>query len=344
MWRISSVVTATLLGTLLGCQPVLPAANETPTDQTTVLASSMLRAERHIWFDASRQRSVPARIYVPSVGQPPYPTIIVSPGVGAGDDCFTNLALVWAEYGYVVVVVTHTDTSAAAMSDPNNVILNVPVGLFRVPTDAELRVNHPLDLSFVLDQVASDARLSALVDWSRVGAAGHSFGAFTVLALAGVQFRGPGDVIVRMRDTRIRAVAAMAPPGVGALGLDEHSWDTLETPCLSIFGTQDTDVATYWPWARRATFELSPTSDRYLVTVQGGTHNMYDKGSSEAVDQLLYQAFHTRFELLTTAFFETYLNGDRRAQAILTSRVVDAFTVGLFITEWRDITPLATES
>ena len=54
--------------------------------------------------------------------------------------------------------------------------------------------------------------LRGRLDLSRVGMAGHSFGAWTTLAVAGEVFVGPGGQEVSLTDPRVKAAIPMSAP------------------------------------------------------------------------------------------------------------------------------------
>src|SRR5262249_57136346 len=81
-----------------------------------------------------------------------------------------------ASHGYVVVSPDHR----------GNTFVDALVGI----VDPNVAVNRPLDMSFLIDQfLAFDGEsgnfFANAIHPSRIGASGHSFGGYTVLALAG---------------------------------------------------------------------------------------------------------------------------------------------------------------
>lgn len=153
-----------------------------------------------------------------------WPVVLLSHGSGADASNLTWLAEDLASHGYLV----------AAMDHPGDRFGDTSVeGRFAAWRRAR-------DVTFVLDRLLEDATFGSRIDRDRVAAAGHSSGAYTALALAGLRLepsaylkycsqRQPGpdcklfvdlkpDRIADLkeagksrRDPRIRAVLALAP-------------------------------------------------------------------------------------------------------------------------------------
>jgi predicted dienelactone hydrolase len=132
--------------------------------------------------------------------------------------------------------------------------------------DIQLR-DRPMDLSFSLTQLLQDATWAARIDADIIGAAGHSFGGYTVLALAGARYspslmrgyfsdheRTTEREMLRslcalqvdttaddygLSDPRIKAVHAMAP-GIGP-GIELDSLQAIRVPVL-ISATADDEI------------------------------------------------------------------------------------------------------
>lgn len=101
----------------------------------------------------------------------PRPLILLSHGTGAAIGQLSWLAEMLVQEGYVVAGVNHHGNTAA--EDRAH-----PAG-FVLPQE------RALDLSVLLNRLASDSVIGPHLDTTRVGAAGFSLGGYTVLALAG---------------------------------------------------------------------------------------------------------------------------------------------------------------
>lgn len=163
-----------------------------------------------------------------------------------------------AGHGYVVAAVEHWNNTRTN---------NLP--------EATMRVwDRPQDASFVLSRLLEDPAWGSRIDPARVGAAGHSSGGYTALALAGARYDPRGmrayclspaagfdcglakgvdlerfDFTGSMKpyaDQRVRAAAALAP-ALGP-GMIEDSLAAIRIPVL-IAATEDDEIL---PFAQHA--------------------------------------------------------------------------------------------
>jgi len=201
-------------------------------------------------------------VYVPKSGANA-PLIVFGHGMWGHPRKFERLFARWVGAGYVV----------AAPAFPHTNDENPP------PYLIDDVANQPADVSFVLDELLE----RGLGDSERVGVAGYSLGAETVLALA---------LHPRYADPRVRAVVAVA----GALFDAAFAADRLRSlPLLLIHGTNDTKNHRL-----REALKLYEAAQepKELVTIEGAGHGIcQDDGQPHA----------TRVAELTTVFWDRYL-------------------------------------
>jgi predicted dienelactone hydrolase len=182
-------------------------------------------------------------------GVRPLPLIMLSHGTMGSNVDQSWLAEALAARGYIVAAVAHWQ---------NTHDNHLP--------EETVRVWHrPADISFVLSQLLTDKTWGPRIDARRIGAAGHSAGGYTVLALAGAIYNakrmqaycrssdhGPDCDLAKdadfahidysdsgraYRDDRIKAVFAVAP----ALGpaITEGSLHVIAIPTYLVFANND---------------------------------------------------------------------------------------------------------
>jgi predicted dienelactone hydrolase len=264
------------------------------------------------WFDASRGRNVPVRMYFPSDGSERCPVVVFSTGLGCNRDDCGYLGRRWAGAGYVAVHVQHPGSDKEVRRGVRS--KRELHDAFYNP--ANIR-NRPLDLIFVIDQLErlakSDAAPGNRFDVERIGAAGHDFGAQTALALAGQVLPGR----LSFPDRRVKAVVAMGEPvPLGQIPLDV-AYAGVTTPCLHVTGTADNSiVATTTASQRRLPFDHARGADQYLVTFFGLDHLTYS-GHARKADGASDAMFHRLIAETSIAFWDAYLKGDADAKASL---------------------------
>ena len=211
--------------------------------------------------DNDRNKDVQVTIEYPTRGGP-HPLIVFSPGFGGSHRGYIGLSSYWAANNYVVIRVNHSDRTAK-VQNAEDVWANA------TPADWRNRVR---DITFVLDSIDSLTQrfpeLQGKIDATKIGVAGHSYGAHTAMLVAGVR-TFPGGV--SYADPRVKAVVALSPQGPSDVrGFTRESWTELRGPALFMTGTRDqgtTELETL-EWRAEA-FRLSPAGDKWLVTVEG---------------------------------------------------------------------------
>ena len=186
----------------------------------------------------------------------------------------------------------------------------------------ENAVNRPLDVTFAIDQLEvlnrSEGPLQGRLDLNRVGAAGHSFGAYTTLAVAGEVLGRPGGREISLADPRIKAAIPMSAPVPRRRNL-EQAFGKITIPCLHMTGTKDdSPIGDTKAGERRLPFDYTNGSDQYLVTFKDGDHmifsdhqRLFGSGAHDA-------RFHELIRLATSVFRDAYLKGDVAARDWLT--------------------------
>jgi predicted dienelactone hydrolase len=319
-------------------EPVLPLSEPGPygPGRTTATFIDSTRADRElvteIWYPAilSEDDSLFGFRSIenaePDTSGAPYPLIIYSHGDGESRKYIDFLAKYVVSYGFVV----------AAMDHPNDI-------------PAAKVVDRPLDMLFVLDQLAAldEGNLVGMIDTDHTGVWGYSSGAATVLSLSGAQVdpdyfvawatehsddtTGLYTQIWSAWDELAAYHAQISPVTDGELWppfSDERIRAVLPiAPCFTpLFGERGLAAATvptliiagetdwYCPYERNAVFmaEHLGSEDVNLITEVGKGHTA---GSDDEVQPALRH--------FTTAFFGTYLQGHEDYATYLTESYVN---------------------
>jgi len=273
------------------------------------------------WHDTTRDRAIPAKIYYPADAQSPQPVIIFSHGLGGTREGYDYLGRHWASHGYFSVHIQHHGSDDAVWRGQQD-----PLGsMQKAILDIRNSLDRPLDVRFTLDRLEemnrSEGPLRSRLDLGRVGVAGHSFGAYTVLAIAGQKFGGPGGRRFTFTDQRVKAAIAMSAPGHSRFVPPDEAFGDIRIPCMHMTGTRDTSpvLPDTTPEDRLIPYRHSQGADKCLVVFDGGDHMIFAGARGRIGDGTRDEHFHELIRMATTAFWEAYLRDDAGAKSWLVS-------------------------
>lgn len=294
----------------------------------------------------SSGRAVPIKAHAPTTGGP-YPVVVLSHGAGGDWDTHFAQAQDLAAHGYVVLCLQHVGSDRERLTRGLRPMQNLDAMI----RDADEVLARPKDVGFALDMAKrwneSHATLRGKLDLQRVGAMGHSFGAFTTMVVCGmrpaldwlVPAVAPGNGLgPDLRDARVRCGVALSPQGVGEPFFLVDSFKSLQAPLLGVSGTADAQQAGQPATNRRDAFALWPTGPHAFVWLNNAAH--LDFTDSTGADRRA-QPSPSRADVqpiaraATRAFFDLHLKGDESARSRLTVEglaplqrgVVDRFEV-----------------
>ncbi len=303
-------------------------------------------------LDPVRHKSLAVRVTYPlksseSVALASWPVIVFSHGLLGSKDGYQPLAHYWAQHGYVVIQPTHYDSAA-----------------HRKPTLTELRdltplfvgwESRPQDVLFILDQVDAIAQqlknFKGALDHDRIGLGGHSFGSHTAMLIGGAQLasgnfancsdRNQNAMRTPFMDARPKAFLLLSPQGSGralteSADFDQSAWDNFERPMMIITGTEDNGRRRQDYHWRSEPFKLGAAGDKYLLVIAGGYHGFGGITGTRFFGSGPVNDDHVRWvQISTTAFFDCYVKGDRKAAAVLAPEAIVKLTSGGMTSEKR---------
>lgn len=279
------------------------------------------------WRDAARSRELPVRLRWPE-GSGPCALVLHSHGLGGNREGGDPWGRAWRRAGFAVLHVQHPGSDTET--------LRRGLRALRGAASAEQLIARAADMRFVLDELERRGRAGGS-PWSRVrldaiGASGHSFGAQTVLAVAGKRFpvRAAPDFV----EPRFRAFVAFSP----ALGREDRQtpaeqFGAIERPMLLLTGSLDGDPLNraFEGEDRARVFDGLPAGrgTRALLWLDGADHMTFGGNAArplaarrgplkrEAVAAEREPAHHALIAQTTTLWWRARLLGDAAAAAAL---------------------------
>lgn len=218
----------------------------------------------------------------------PYPAVVFSHGNGGTRIQSVYLTEYLVTHGFVVAAPDHVGNTFA---EQVNKALAIP--------PAEAAALRPGDVSRALDALlersdAPDGTLSGSTDASRLGVAGHSFGGYTTLRVAGATIdtaavlaeclAGGGlicdgwenvEMPASQADPRFVSALAHAPGGAQAMyGGNRNGFADVSMPVMIQGGT--TDAITPWATEQEAPFDSLPAPKSLLGIEKAGHFTFSD--------------------------------------------------------------------
>jgi len=318
--------------------------------------------------DESRDRAVPTDLFLPQIPNAAansIPVIVFSHGLGHSRVYFRDVASHIASYGFAVAMPEHVGSNQTQLQAMESWLADE---FFQ----RREFVNRPLDISFLLDELTrlNPSQFDNQLDPNRVGAIGHSFGGYTVLAAAGatvdfdwlqqqcapnaeflsnisrlLQCRAlelttsPEDVALLsqggLRDERIQFV--MVFNTVSNL-FGERGMGQIQVPTLIAGGVFDY-VTPIVPEQIEA-FRWLTTPEKYLLLVSQKAHStestrlflqFVDPLEDEREIETAQWWLRSNYTVLLVAFGEVYLEGETDYQPFLQSAYADFISVEPFL-------------
>jgi len=239
-----------------------------------LLAGSASAFETHDldWVDEKRARSVPVRLYWPESDRP-MALVVFSHGIGGSRRGYSYLGEYFASHGVASLHLQHVGSDRSLWGgNPFSLVA-------RLQDAAQEReaLERVRDLSYALDQLLAHPEFGARIDRKRIAAAGHSYGANTVMLAAGAGIERNGRR-VDLRDPRIKAALLLSAPPFYGEDDPRKILRSLTLPTLHVTATEDTIriPGFYSPVSDRlAVFEAVGSPMKALAVFEGGSHGIF---------------------------------------------------------------------
>jgi predicted dienelactone hydrolase len=263
--------------------------------------------------DATRDRDIPVRIYLPSTSGPA-PVVLFSHGLGGTRAGSTFLGERWSARGYVAIFLQHPGSD-------DSVWKNEPpaqrLAAMRGAISLENFLSRVRDVPAVIDQLAvwnKSGPLAGRMDFGKIGMSGHSFGAATTEAVSGETFPAGGT---KLTDPRIRAAIIFSPSSPKS-GSVENAFNNVKIPWLLMTGTEDTTIIGGADMkSRLSVYPALRGASKYEVVLDKAEHSVFTDRALPGEHEPRNPNHHRVILALSTAFWDAYLRGNKDALAWL---------------------------
>jgi predicted dienelactone hydrolase len=259
--------------------------------------------------DASRNRDIPVRIYLPA-NEKSVPIVLFSHGLGGSRAGSKFLGEHWAARGYLAVFVQHPGSDEAVWRDAAP---KERMAAMRTAASLENFLLRVRDVRAVLDELDvwnKNGPLAGRMDLTKIGMSGHSFGAVTTEAVSGETLPLSGT---QLTDPRIRA-AVILSPSVPVSTTAEQAFGAVKIPWLLMTGTKDTaPIGPADMKSRLAVYPALHGAPKYQVVLNNAEHSAFTDRALPGDREPRNPNHHRVILALSTAFWDAYLRGDKDA-------------------------------
>lgn len=251
--------------------------------------------------------ALPVRIAAPARGRG-LPIVVFSHGAYSSKDDYAPLLDHWAASGYVVIAVTHRDSTR--------------LGTARGKNDPRFLAWRLDDMALLFERLpvllATVPGLAKRTELSRIAATGHSFGGLIAQTIAGATLRDPATGEARSyRQPAVRAVIVFSGAGIMPPVLFADDFAALAVPALVTVGTEDLKQSpdlTGYEW-RRQPYDAMRAGQKYLLVLEGADHYLGGAVGREDLPRSVHaDDYVAGFRSASTLFLDAFLKDDAAAR------------------------------
>jgi dienelactone hydrolase len=286
-----------------------PASIHVLSEDKLQIDESLYETRLFEWTDQSRNRAVPAKLYLPRVSgsEQKLPLVIFSHGLGGSREGYSYLGKYLASHGYASLHLQHVGSDRSLWAGSRLTLL------FRVAgaaSDAEA-IARARDTSFALDQVLSNELVNQL-DTEQIFMAGHSFGANTTMLIAGASVTEnstDSGQALQLTDKRIKAAILISAPPFYGKGNVKNILADITIPSLHITSTKDDiDIPGYGSGVedRIKVFQamaMQTQVEKNLLVFKDGSHSIFTDRMNTGVE-----ALNPKVKLATRSAIRVFLD------------------------------------
>lgn len=296
--------------------------------------------------DINRDRDFYVEVYQPqTLPNESVPVVVISHGLASRPEDFGKWARHLASYGYVVAIPQHPGSDIKQTKD-------FLEGLSRQIFIREEFIDRPLDISYTIDELErrNESWFSGKLDLNNVGVVGHSFGGYTMLAVAGatpdfdrleqmcnLQLGALNTALLlqcralnlerkdyNLEDERVKSLFVVNPVNSGLFGTE--ALKKIDIPVFISAGSYD--PATPFIFEQAVSFPRFEVPEKYLQLQEGQAHvdfSQLDAGILDTLEKTTQltlpspQLLDSYTNSMMLSFFKVYIENNAQYRPFLQS-------------------------
>ncbi|MBI1301973.1 MAG: hypothetical protein GC137_10025 [Alphaproteobacteria bacterium] len=264
-------------------------------------------------------RSVPYKIYYPTDHDlTDMPVILWSHGFGGNRDGAGFISRFIAEQGYILIHLTHIGTDSSLWEGKPGHPWDI---LRQTKVSRETTLNRMHDVPYVLNHLEhwykNDEEFGKYMDLSRIGMSGHSFGAMTTQAMAGMLLPDKEQNLLSLRDKRISSGILYSPTPISHLTEEDPNklYGDIDIPLFHMTGTDDASPTEGYDYSHRLIIhDHAGHPEQYLQVLEDGDHMVYNGTRGKLAANPKREQHEVEIQHASLAFWDAYLKDHAQAK------------------------------
>jgi dienelactone hydrolase len=279
--------------------------------------------KRGEFIDQARDgRVVPFKVYHPiEHNLQSLPLVLWSHGFGGNKDGASFISRFLASHGYVVAHMTHAGTDSSLWEGKPGHPWDI---LKQTKVPREVSLHRMKDIPFVLDQLPDWAKEnpdSGTIDFSSIGISGHSFGAMTSQAMAGMLLPDVSQRLMNFKEERFRAGILYSPVPIRHLvddAQEQKAYAEISLPLFHMTGTDDSSPIEGFDYQQRLKVFNGSDSEAHVLILKDGDHMVFNGTRGKLEANPLRPRHEEIIKIAALGFWDMMLKNDQAAREWLT--------------------------
>lgn len=267
------------------------------------------------FYDESRKRDIPYKVYYPDELTGIYPVIIFSHGLGGSVEGGKYLGEYLSQNGYICFHIQHEGSDESVYKNAKN-----KEEAFKLLSESiknyKNAINRFQDIPFVVTSIinlnSNDGVFNGHLDTNNMALIGHSYGAKSVLIAAGEKV---AKGMFSFKESRLKVGVALSPSlPINVSGDLKKIYSDINIPLFHITGTNDDDPllqkSSFTPEDRTKPYRNISGSPQYLLVLNKAVHSTFSGNKERSSDDPYIDEHIESVKKGVIAFLNYYLKNN----------------------------------